>query len=105
MDPNAAPPPPIPEPAEENPVAVAGFRSPDQVAVHRNRSNERGQRLVGQSTLLFAMAALVLFGGCGAGVALKLTAVSIAAVVLGIVLLVVSAIVGTIGRALQGRVL
>ncbi|NOU30572.1 MAG: hypothetical protein HOO96_21955 [Polyangiaceae bacterium] len=108
MDPNAPPPAPIPQTppaAAESSVPVASFRTPDQVALHRNRSHERGQRLVGQSTMLFAISALVLFGGCGAGVALKITAVSIAAVVLGIVLLVVSAVVGTVGRALQGRVL
>jgi hypothetical protein len=108
MDPNAPPPtpiPPDPQATAERSVPVASFRSPDEVALHRNRSHERGQRLVGQSTMLFAISALVLFGGCGAGVALKITAVSIVAVVLGIVLLVVSAIVGTIGRALQGRVL
>ncbi len=104
MDPNAEPSAPIPETAAESPVPVGTFRSPDQVAMHRNRSHARGQRLVGQSTLLLAVSALVLFGGCGAGIALKTTALSIAAVVLGMVLLVVSAIVGTVGRALQGRV-
>ncbi len=105
MEPNAEGPAPIPEAAPPGTVPVAGFRSPDEVALHRNRSLERGQRLVGQSTMLFAIAALVLFGGCGAGIALKVTGVSIAAVVLGIALLVISAVIGTIGRALQGRVL
>lgn len=105
MDPNAPGPTPIPREAQQSRIPVAGFRSPDEAALHRNRSHERGQRLVGQSTALFAISALVLFGGCGAGVALKVTALSIAAVVLGVVLLVVSAVVGTIGRALQGRVL
>ena len=101
MDPNAPPPAPIPLAAPENAVSVAPSRSPEQVALRRSRSLEQAQRIVGQSTLLFAISALVLFGGCGAGIALKSTAVSIAAVVLGIFLLAVAAILGTIGRGLK----
>jgi hypothetical protein len=96
VNPNDPPPAAIP---------VASFRPPTDVEMRQNTSHERGRRLLNQSTLLFAIGALVLFGGCGAGVALNVGILSVASVVVGVIAIILAAVVGTIGRALQGRVL
>ena len=66
------------------------------------RKEAEGQRLVNTSTLLLAIAGLLIVGGVGAIIAIG--TLGYVPLLAGIVTVFVSAVVGQIGRGYQGRV-
>jgi hypothetical protein len=68
-------------------------------------ADAKGASLVRLSTAIMAIAAVVLVAGIALGIAVGSGTVGVAGAVLGFGGLVVSAFVGQIGRAHQGRII
>lgn len=83
----ADPTPPTPAPVDPNPNAA------------------RGAQLVRLSRILLLAGVLVMFASCGAGLAAKVPAILAAGNGLGFLVIIGAAVVGQIGRGLQGRVI
>lgn len=68
--------------------------------------NAAGAKLVALSTKLMLLGFVLMLGGCGVGIGLRAGPEAIVAgVVLGLVVLVVAAVIGQVGRAKQGRII
>jgi hypothetical protein len=65
----------------------------------------KAKQLVTYSRLGALLGFLVMFGGCGVGIAVKVPVLAGIGMALGFVVLIAAAIVGQIGRAMQGRVI
>ena len=65
----------------------------------------KAKQLVMWSRIGALLSFVVMFGGCGAGIAVRVPFLSGAGVALGFVCLIAAAVVGQIGRAMQGRVI
>jgi hypothetical protein len=65
----------------------------------------KAQQLVMWSRIGALAGFLVMFGGCGVGIAARVPFISGVGVALGFIGLIVAAVVGQIGRAMQGRVI
>lgn len=65
----------------------------------------KAKQLVGWSRLGALLGVLVMAGGCGIGIATRTPILMAIGAALGFVGLLVAAIIGQIGRAMQGRVI
>ena len=65
----------------------------------------KAQKLVSLSRWLVLGGVLTMFAGCGGGIALQVGPLAIAGSILGVLVIVAAAFVGTAGRAMQGRVI
>lgn len=65
----------------------------------------RGTQLVRLSRILLLGGVLLMFASCGAGIAAKVPLILIAGAALGMLVIVGAAVVGQVGRGLQGRVI
>lgn len=103
-DPNQAPPPGGfgYSPPAQGPGYVQQIQPPN-VSPQHAENLRRGAELVKLSTWLLFGGFLVMLAGCG--LAVGVGAFGFGGVLLGIVVIVASAIVGQIGRGLQGRIL
>lgn len=77
----------------------------DPWAAKRQADAAKGERLVSLSRWLLLGSLVLWFGGCGGGIALQLAPLSIACSVLGTVVIIAAAVVGSIGRGMQGRII
>lgn len=108
---SGAPPPHPPSPVEPPPAGGFGAPSPHGYApMQRSQPSpkqladaQRGADLVRLSTWLLAGGAVLLIGGCGSTVLVG--AFGMFGVIAGIFVIVAAAIVGQVGRGLQGRVI
>lgn len=103
-DPNQAPPPggfghgpPAHGPGFVQPIA------PPNVSPQQAETLRRGAELVKMSTWLLLVGFFLMVAGCG--VAVGLGGVGFGGVALGLVVIVAAAIVGQVGRGLQGRII
>lgn len=110
MMPGAPPPPHQPYPQQ----APGGYGQPygQQLPYGYGPANaeqvekaRKAQKLVSLSRWLLLGGCLTMFGGCGGGIALQLGPLAIVGSILGVLVIVVAAVVGTTGRAMQGRVI
>jgi hypothetical protein len=65
----------------------------------------KAKQLVMWSRIGALVGFLAILGGCGVGIAVRVPALAGVGVGLGFVVLIVAAVVGQIGRAMQGRVI
>lgn len=70
-----------------------------------NPNAARGAQLVRLSRYLLLAGVLLMVGSCGAGIAIKLPALLAVGIALGFLVVIGAAVVGQIGRGLQGRVI
>jgi hypothetical protein len=66
---------------------------------------QRGAALVRMSTWLLFGGFVVIMGGCGGAVLIGVGGLGTAGIGLGLLVVVAAAVVGQIGRGLQGRVI
>ncbi len=86
-------------------AAVAANLATAQHAAAKAKSDEEGAKLVRISTLVMAIGLLLMLSGCGLTIGLGAGPLpAIAGVGLGFIALVVSAVIGQVGRAKQGRI-
>jgi hypothetical protein len=78
------------------------YPSPQQVQLEQAA---KGAQLVMWSRVGALAGFLVMFGGCGIGIATRVRFFAIVGPILGFTLLIVAAIIGQVGRAYQGRVI
>ncbi len=65
----------------------------------------KAAELVRWSRIGAALGFITMFGGCGAGIAARIPVLATIGIILGFGGLIAAAIVGQIGRAMQGRVI
>ena len=83
-----------------------GYEHPnDPYGAKKAEDARKGQKLVSMSRWLLLGGCGLMFGGCGSGIALQFAPLAIAGSVLGSVMIVVAAVVGSVGRGMQGRII
>jgi len=104
-DPNQAPPPGGfgHGPPAQGPAYVQQIHAPN-VSPQQAETLRRGAELVKLSTWLLLGGFFLMVAGCGAAVGVG-AAFGFGGVGLGLVVIVASAIVGQVGRGLQGRII
>lgn len=65
----------------------------------------KAQKLVSLSRWMVLGGVLAMAGGCGGGIALQVGALALGGGILGALVIVAAAVVGTFGRGMQGRVI
>lgn len=105
--PGAPPPPQYQQPYQQQQQQPYGYgQSPqDQWYAKKLEDSRKGQKLVSTSTWMLAGGALVMLGGCGGGIALQFAPLSFGAGSLGFLVIIAAAVVGQVGRGMQGRVI
>ena len=78
---------------------------PNPLSAKQVADNQRGAKLVSTSTWILLGGLFLMFGGCGSAMFMGLGSLAIACVATSIVVIIIAAVVGQVGRALQGRVL
>ena len=91
-------PPPHPYPPQQYPPQQYPHQQPSP-------SYLRGQKLVSMSRWLLLAGCVLMFGGCGGGIALQFAPLAAGGSILGILVIIAAAVVGQVGRGMQGRVI
>jgi hypothetical protein len=66
---------------------------------------QKGESLVRLSRWLLLGGCVLMFGSCGGGIALQFFPLSIGGVVIGSLVITAAAVVGSVGRGMQGRII
>jgi len=108
MQGSGAPPPhsqyPQQQPYPQQPYPQQPYPQP-YPQQHQSPTYLQGQKLVSLSRWLLLGGCVLMFGGCGGGIALQFAPLAAGGSILGMLIIIVAAVVGSVGRGMQGRVI